>query len=232
MTMRTPPTQWCQQFLPQIDPSAFDLDFTARYNIAPTQSVTCVLPAATTTSDGNGWSVEMIRWGLVPPWADELGIGSRMINARCETVAEKPSFRKAFTHQRCLVVVDGYYEWKKTDAGKQPYLIESVGPPGTVIAMAGLWETNTKASPDGTPIRTCTIITTTANDQTADVHDRMPVMLDQKDYQAWLDPAFTNSHALQSMLVPADSDQLRMMPVTRFVNNARNEGLQCVEPMG
>ena len=126
----------------------------------------------------------MVRWGLIPSWAEDPKIGHRLINARSETVAEKPSFRAAFRRRRCLIPVDGYYEWQKTAAGKQPFLIllPSKGP----FAIAGLWES--WHAPDGSTLETCTLLTTAANERLREIHDRMPVILDQESRRAWLDP--------------------------------------------
>jgi putative SOS response-associated peptidase YedK len=170
-----------------------------------------------------------MRWGLVPPWADDLAIGNRMINARGETVDQKPSFRKAFASRRCLIPADGYFEWQKTADGKQPYLIELAD--GGVFAMAGLWEENRKVAGDAAPLLTCTVITTEANQMTGKVHDRMPVILEPEQYDRWLDPGFRDAEALKEMLDPAAEDLLRMTPVSRHVNNPRNDDAECAQPL-
>jgi putative SOS response-associated peptidase YedK len=205
--------------------------FTPRYNIAPTQSVACVVRYAV----GEPRQLDLFRWGLVPSWADDLAIGSRMINARSETVAEKPSFRKAFVTRRCLVISDGYYEWKTDGKAKQPYLIEHAD--GEVFAMAGLWEENRKAaksteSNEAISIKTCTILTTSGNDFTRDIHDRMPVILSEKDYDRWLDPANHDTESLQSLLASAPNEFLRRTPVSKRVGSVRNVDAKCAEPIG
>lgn len=169
------------------------------------------------------------RWGLVPSWAKDLAIGNRMINARGETVDTKPSFHKAFATRRCLIPVDGYFEWMKTDDGKQPYLIEPVA--GGVLAMAGLWEENRKVSDDGSTIRTCTIITTSANRKTSTLHDRMPVLLDREDHDRWLDPGFRDVQELKGLLVPAAEELLDMTPVSHRVNSPKYDDEACVQPL-
>ena len=193
-----------------------------RYNIAPTQRIHCVVQQA-----GEHRRTSRARWGLVPSWADSLSIGSRMINARSETVDTKPSFRSAFAKRRCLIPTDGYYEWKKVDDGKQPFLIHR--PDEGVMAMAGLWEQNVKASPDGQAVRSCTIITTDANATTHSVHDRMPVFVDASDFDQWLDPGFHDTESLKQLLRPAQDDLLRCDAVSRHVNNARNDDAGCIE---
>lgn len=168
------------------------------------------------------------RWGLVPSWATDLAIGNRMINARGETVDTKPSFRQAFARRRCLIPADGYFEWKKVSDGKQPHLIAPVG--GGLLAMAGLWEQNRKISADGTPIRTCTIITTQANQTTCPIHDRMPVLLDRRDHDRWLDPGFRDTGELKKLLVPAPEDRLQVTAVSRRINSPKFDDERCVQP--
>ena len=198
------------------------IDDVPRYNIAPTQRIDAVmqLPGQTPTPT-------KLRWGLLPPWAKERSIGNRMINARGETVDSKPSFRKAFTHRRCLIPTDGYYEWKKVDDGKQPFLIHR--PDNGAMAMAGLWEENNRIDPDGETIRTCTIITTGANATTKSIHDRMPVFIHPSDFDRWLDPNFHDAGELKSLLNPAPDDHLAIDAVSRRVNSPKNDDAGCVE---
>jgi putative SOS response-associated peptidase YedK len=167
------------------------------------------------------------RWGLIPPWAKDLAIGNRMMNARSETLDTKPSFRKAFVARRCLIPSDGYYEWKNVSDGKQPYLIE---PKSGLFAMAGLWEENTKLAANGETLRTTTIITTEANETTSGVHHRMPVLLDESNFETWLDPNFRDLDTLKNLLVPAPNDALKLTAVSRHVNRATNDDPGCVEP--
>jgi putative SOS response-associated peptidase YedK len=211
-------------FFADMEPESLS-DDPPRYNIAPTQEITTVLRAAT----GQVAMAAKLRWGLVPAWADDLKIGNRMINARGETVDSKPSFRRAFAQRRCLIIADGYYEWKKTSDGKQPYLIQR--PNAALMALAGLWEENRKASDDGSTIRTCTIITTGANETTQTVHDRMPVILNPKNLAQWIDPGFRETEKLKQLLVPWDGDRLQLVPVSTHVNSPRNDDDRCVAPI-
>lgn len=224
-TLRTPPAQWCQLFLPEMSPDELPIDSAPRYNIAPTQAIACVFRPGT----GQSRTAANFRWGLVPPWADDLSIGNRMINARAETVDSKPSFRKALAARRCLIPADGYYEWKKVADGKQPYLIERKD--GGMLAMAGLWEVNRKIADDGSAIQSCTIITTTANGLTEEIHDRMPVLLDAADYDQWLDPGFRDTEKMKALLAPAPDDWLQLTPVSRRVNSPKHDDPDCVEPI-
>jgi len=221
-TLRTPSAEWCQLLLPQMDCTQFSFDEPPRYNIAPTQSIVCIIRESTDRSR----TPIKARWGLVPSWAKDLAIGTRMINARCETVDCKPSFRKAFASRRCLIPTDGYYEWKKLADGKQPFLIQRND--GGLLAMAGLWEENSRIAEDGTPVRTCTIITTDANQMTSAIHDRMPVFLSQRDHEQWLDPGYRETEKLKALLAPAPEELLQVTPVSRHVNSPKNDDEQCV----
>jgi putative SOS response-associated peptidase YedK len=188
------------------------------YNVAPTQQVAAVL------EDEGGRRLEMLRWGLVPSWAVDSDIGSRMINARSETAPEKPSFRRAFRGRRCLIPADGFYEWKREEGGKQPYYFRMQD--GRPFAFAGLWESWDKG--DGT-LRTCTILTTRANPVLEGIHDRMPVILPRDAYNAWLDPD-ADREELGELMIPYPHDDLEAYPVSRFVNSPRNNDERCVEP--
>ena len=169
----------------------------------------------------------MLRWGLVPSWADDLAIGNRMINARSETVHEKRSFKSALVKRRCLIPADGYYEWMNATAGKQPFLIHRVD--GGVLAIAGLWECNCKILGDDQPIETFTILTTSANDTTRPIHDRMPVILDVQGQATWLDDDIDDPDELRPLLCPAPNDLLTAFPVSKIVNSPRNEVPECVQ---
>ena len=182
-----------------------------RYNIAPTQFV-----AAIRANDSSDRELVMLRWGLVPFWAKDPSIGNRMINARAETVAEKPSFRAAYRHRRCLVLADGFYEWRKQDGGKTPYFISAAN--GQPFAFAALWE-NWQSKESDESLQTTTLITTAANDFMIDIHHRMPVVLGPLAASKWL--AGENGLLEQ---VSADRPELRAWPVDRRVNNARNDG--------
>ena len=194
--------------LPEVQPS---------YNVAPGREVAAVL----TGSDG-GRKLEVLKWGLVPSWAKDPGIGYRMINARSETAAEKPSFRKAMKERRCPILADGFYEWRKAGNGKQPFHIKMED--RRPFAFAGLWER------DGQEIRSCTILTTEANDLVREVHERMPVILPPEDYEAWLDPEARDPSPLLPLLAPYPSGAMTAYPVSRAVNSPSNDDPMCVEP--
>ena len=190
-----------------------------RYNIAPTQFI-----AAIRRDDEEQSELVMLRWGLVPFWAKDPAIGNRMINARAETVAEKPSFRNAYRKRRSLILADGFYEWQKEGETKTPYLISLAD--GSPFAFAGLWEQwNSKETDEA--IQSTAIITTAANDFMSQVHHRMPVVLRPENAARWLDGDMT---LLQE--VTEDSPAFRAWPVSRTVNNARNEDAALIEPDG
>ena len=191
---------------------------TPSYNIAPTQEV-----AAVVEEDGKR-QLRMLHWGLIPSWAKDPAIGNKMINARAETVSEKPSFRTAFKKRRCLIVADGFYEWRKTDNGKQPHHIRMED--GSPFAFAGLWETWR----NGQEIRSCAIITTEANDLMGEIHHRMPVILPPENYGVWLDPDFGEKEALTALLKPYPSDEMEAYAVSRRVNKPANNDPSVVEP--
>lgn len=191
-----------------------------RYNIAPTQLV----PVVRADVQGSR-RADSLRWGLVPFWAKELAIGNRMINARGETVAEKPAFRQAWRRRRCLIPADGFYEWQKLPGGKQPWFISSGGQ--GPLAFAGLWERwddRGKAE----PVESCTIITTLANGTLRPLHERMPVILSPQAWDRWLDPG-VGEDELSSLLRPAPDDLLSAHPVSRRVNSPANDGPELVE---
>jgi putative SOS response-associated peptidase YedK len=192
-------------------------DLQSSYNVAPTQEVPAVM-------EGNGGRrLEMLRWGLIPSWADDPGIGNRMINARSETVAEKPSFRRAFKERRCLIPADGFYEWQKTNGSKQPFYFRMKG--WRPFAFAGLWES---WYGDG-EIRSCTILTTAANNLVGEIHPRMPVILPHEVYDLWLDSTVQDRDQLLSLLAPYPTEDMEAHPVSRRVNNPSNNEPQCVE---
>lgn len=207
----------------QVDDAAAD-GFRPRYNIAPTQDVLTVLntppPRLTTT-----------RWGLIPPWAKDAGIGNRMINARAETIGSKNAFRKPFERHRCIVPADGFYEWTKEPGQKvkQPWYIHR--PDGEPYAFAGLWETWRGADRESEPMRSCTIITTSANEPMSKLHDRMPVILPPSAWDTWLDPENHDTEALGQLLVPAPPEIITFHPVSTEVNNARNQGAHLLDPV-
>jgi putative SOS response-associated peptidase YedK len=194
-----------------------------RYNIAPTQPV-----AAVRISPRSGQrELTHFTWGLIPRWAKDPTIGSRMINARSETAAEKPSFRAAFKYRRCLVPADGFYEWQRVNGGKQPVRIQMAD--GGLFAIAGLWES--WSSPEGSEIESCTLLTTDPNELLAQVHNRMPVILSPDDYDLWLDPGVQQPAEVQDLLRPFPAPAMSYYPVSTHVNNPRNEDPRCIEPL-
>jgi putative SOS response-associated peptidase YedK len=193
-----------------------------RYNIAPTQDVAVLrTPPAHDVRE-----IEMLRWGLIPSWAKDPAIGNRMINARSETVDQKPSFKAAFRRRRCLVVADGFYEWQRLTHGKQPHYIRLTD--GEPFAFAGLWERWEGA--DGIVIETCTILTTAANELMAPLHDRMPVILERSHHDLWLDPEMGEARALKPLLEPYPSEKMTAHAVSKLVNNPGNDDPKCVQP--
>ena len=206
-----------------IDPSGVLDLIKPRYNIAPSQNS----PIVTVKDDQR--VLNMMRWGLVPFWAKEASIGYKMINAKGETIGEKPSFRKPFKVKRCLVLADGFYEWKKPDKKtKIPFrfVLKNRDP----FAFAGLWDT--WKDPNGEELLTFTIITTSANELMSPIHDRMPVILHEKDESKWLDPEFKDTDKLKSLLQPYPSDMMEAYEVSSIVNSPKNDRQDCINPVG
>ena len=193
-----------------------------RYNIAPTQLIPTILP-----TDTGDRQLRMLRWGLIPSWAKDPAIGAKLINARSETVAEKPSFRSAFRHRRCLVIADGFYEWQRQEGKKQPFYfrLQNQQP----FAFAGLWEHWQDSK--GEVIDSCTILTTQANELLQSIHDRMPVILDAKDYDSWLDPAVQKPEQLHHLLKPFSPEAMISYPVSTKVNNPGNDTAECINSL-
>jgi len=193
-----------------------------RYNIAPSQ------PIAVVANNGQN-KIDFFQWGLIPSWAKDPKIGNRMINARSETLAEKPSFKTAYKRRRCLILADGFYEWRRNPqgGGKTPMYIhlKSHQP----FAFAGLWETWT--SPEDDMILSCTIITTEPNDFMAFIHNRMPVILPREAYAQWLNPAEQKPEQLQPLLAPYPAEQMAAYPVSTVVNSPGNDTPDCIEPV-
>lgn len=191
-----------------------------RFNIAPTQTVIVV-------NDEGQRQFFAMRWGLIPSWAKDSSVGNRMINARAETVAEKPAFRSALRKRRCLIPADGFYEWQKLGKVKQPVriVLKSREP----FAFAGLWET--WRSPDGEEIKSCTIITTEANDLLKEVHERMPVILTKEAESVWLDPKIQEPERLIPLLKSYPSNQMEFYPVSRAVNSPSVDDEGCIQPI-
>lgn len=199
------------------------------YNVAPTNDVYAVL------ADGGVRRVDAFHWGLVPAWAKDPKVGSRLINARAETLATKNAYKPALKRRRCLIHADGFYEWKKVPGAKrkQPYFISR--PDGEPFAFAGLWEVwkgpkDADGQHQGGALRSCTIITTTPNETMAEVHDRMPVILPPTAWDAWLDPANDDLDTLGKLLVPAPTAITQLRPVSTQVNSVRNKGAALIEP--
>ena len=202
-------------------PVGESLEIRQRYNVAPTDEVLTV----TTDKDGTPRG-ELLRWGLVPSWAKQPSIGAKLINARVETAAEKPAFRRAFERYRCLIIADGFYEWQRTPGGpKQPFRITRDD--HEPFAFAGLW--SIWHAEDGATLRTCTILTTAPNSTIAPLHDRMPVILAREAETAWLDAA-TAPEQLTEILGGLASGHTALHAVGRAVNDARYDGPECLEP--
>lgn len=213
-TLRTPSKELAKAFgveeVPEVE---------ARFNITPAQTVAGVRR----TPDGR--EMKFLKWGLVPSWAKDTSMGTKLINARSETVAEKPAFRDAFKRRRCLIPADGFYEWKREGDRKQPYFfrLREERP----FAFAGLWD---RWQPDGEDaVESCTILTTEANSVLRPVHDRMPVILHPDDYEAWLDDDVRKSDLLKELLQPYPAREMTGYPVSPTVNSARRQGEQLIK---
>jgi putative SOS response-associated peptidase YedK len=203
-----------------VDRDAIDI----RYNIAPTQDVLVV----TENPQDHSRRLAAYHWGLIPSWAKDTASGSRMINARAETLTEKPSFRTALTRRRCLIPADGFYEWQIGEGKtKAPFHIRLKD--GALFAFAGLWDE--WQAPDGSPLRSCTIITTQPNSVTAQVHDRMPVILRSEDEALWLNPTHTNVADLTTLLLPYPAEAMEAFAVSRDVNRPVMNGPELILPM-
>ena len=229
----------------EIDPNAVKETLAPDYNVAPTKEVYAVVarPPSQDRSLPAQRQLRVLTWGLIPSWAKDPSIGNRMINARMETVAEKPAYRKAFAARRCLLPADGYYEWyaTKQEPGtgkrhrpiKQPFFIRPAD--GGVLAMAGLyeiWRDPTRSEDDPHRFRwTCTVLTTAAEDDLGHIHDRMPLLVEKDRYAAWLDPTVSGPESLMPLLVPAAPGRLQAYPVSTEVNNVKNNGPELIEPL-
>lgn len=220
MTQQTDPGEVARIFDAEVRD---ETEFVASFNVAPTDPLVVVLQR------DDGRAVERHRWGLIPSWADSPRTGARMINARAETLTTSPAFRVAFRQRRCIVPSDGFYEWKRGGAAKQPFFLHP--PAGGVLAMAGLWSV-WKDSATGLWVPSSAVITTTASDQVGAIHDRMPVLLPREAWHTWLDPDEKDLDLLRSFLVPAPDDVLEIYPVSLRVNNVRNDGPDLVAPLG
>jgi len=189
------------------------------FNIAPTQ------PVAVVPNDGRN-KLDFFVWGLIPSWAKDPNIGSRLINARAETLHEKPSFRTAFRRRRCLVLADGFYEWRQAERGKTPMYIRLAS--GKPFAFAGLWESWN--SPDGSNVLSCTIITTQPNELMATIHNRMPVILPEEAYPIWLESSEADPQRLTGLLKPYPAEQMQAYPVSPLVNSPKNDLPELIRP--
>jgi putative SOS response-associated peptidase YedK len=218
-TLRAPASVVAEQFaLFEVPP------FAPRFNIAPSQPVPVV--RLTPGRAGNGRELVWLRWGLIPAWAKDAAIGNRLINARAETVAEKPAFLSALRRRRCLVAADGFYEWQRTGQRKQPYFIRLRD--DRPFAFAGLWES--WEGPDSSQLESCTLLTTEANELMRPIHDRMPVILPADGYRAWLDPTVEQPEQLLPLLRPYPAEELTAEAVSTFVNSPAHEGPECIAP--
>jgi putative SOS response-associated peptidase YedK len=195
-------------------------ELSAQYNIAPTQMVTTVL----SNPESDKREFHLLRWGLIPSWAKDMSMGAKLINARAETVAEKPAFRSAFKHRRCLVLADGFYEWQRIDGKKQPFYFGLQD--GQPFCFAGLWEQ--WESPEKEKIVSCTILTTEANEVLKPIHDRMPVVLDKKYYDLWLNPQVQKLESLKEVLHPYPASAMTAYPVSTLVNNPKYNNADCI----
>jgi putative SOS response-associated peptidase YedK len=193
-----------------------------RYNIAPSQ------PVAVVPNDGL-LKLDYYVWGLIPSWAKDPSIGSRMINARGETLAEKPSFRAAFRRRRCLILADGFYEWQQTPGGKTKTPMYIRLKSGEPFAFAGLWESWN--SPDGSQVLSCAIITTEPNPLMAKIHNRMPVILPQAAHMPWLHSGEADTKALSALLKPYPAEEMVAYPVSKLVNSPANDVPAVIEPL-
>lgn len=221
--LMTPTEQLAMQFdVPESAVSALPPSV-PRYNIAPTQPV-----AAIRLDEQGEREITFFRWGLIPSWAKDIKMGARMINARSETVAEKPSFRAAFKRRRCLIPADGFYEWQKQPNGKQPIFIRPAEGEERPFALAGLWEV--WRDPDGSALQTCTILTTTPNELMAPIHNRMPVIVEPEDFDLWLNPEPDPQQGLH-LLRPYPAEKMSTYPVSTLVNSPRNDLAECIQPI-
>jgi putative SOS response-associated peptidase YedK len=217
----------CGRFAQRTDPKklarAFQVneapEIETRYNIAPTQEILSV-----TESEG-GREMRFFKWGLIPSWAKDVSIGARLINARAETVEEKPSFREAFKKRRCIIPADGFYEWQRTGGRKQPFFFQMRDE--SPFGFAGLWE---RWKGEGEEvIESCTILTTEANEVLKEVHDRMPVILHPEDYELWLDDDVRKRELIRGLLRPYLSSEMTSYPVATAINSPHNQGPSLIE---
>jgi putative SOS response-associated peptidase YedK len=201
-------------------PEGVDVGLHPRFNIAPSQ------PVAVIPNDGKN-RLDFFVWGLIPSWSKDPSIGNRLINARAETVLEKPSFRNAFRRRRCLIPADGFYEWRQEGRGKTPMYIHLAS--GKPFALAGLWETWN--APDGSQVLSCTILTTQPNELMASIHNRMPVILPPEAYPLWLEAGEPDTDRLVGLLKPYPAQEMQAYPVSPMVNSPKNDSAELIVPV-
>lgn len=218
IVLSSAPHQLAEQFFLDQVP-----DLEPRYNIAPGQQIAAVVP----NPGSEGRLIRMLKWGLELPWARDPRNEPKLINARSETVLDKPAFAEAFRQRRCLVPVDGFYEWQKRGDGKQPYYFS--GRDGRLLALAGIWES--RDYPGGHRVHSCSILTTAANRLMRPVHHRMPVIMPAADWKFWLDLPADKAENLRDLLRPLPAELMRSWPVSRQVNSTANDHAGCVEPV-
>jgi putative SOS response-associated peptidase YedK len=203
-----------------------DFEWKPRYNIAPTDQV----PVIRQDKNEPERTISSMRWGLIPYWAKDASMGAKMINARSESLTEKPAFKDAIERRRCLVPADAFYEWKKTSSGtrivRHPFLIRMKN--DEAFAFAGIWDR--WKSPEGKLVLSVSILTTDANPLVRDVHDRMPVIVPREHYDLWLDPSFRDVKALEEILKPYDEREMEKLPVSNRVNSVKNDDPECASP--
>jgi len=215
------PLQTIQQML---DVGTVSFEVIPNYNVAPTQKIITVI------KHNNENKLEKLHWGLVPFWAKDISIGSRMINARAETVSQKPSFRNAFRKRRCLIPADGFYEWKGEKGNKQPYYVSI--PSGEPFSFAGLWETWTdKETGEESVYKSCTIITTAASESIREIHHRMPAILDPEFHEKWLNTDIQDPKELQVIINDGIIHDMKYYPVSKLVNSVKNNDPNCIKPV-
>ena len=202
---------------------SFPVNLNPSYNITPTQPV---LTVRNIPGDTKQVQADFMRWGLIPAWAKDASLGGRMINARSETASEKPSFRSAFRKRRCLILADGFYEWRKVSTGKQPVRIQMKG--GSPFAFAGLWESWNNR--EGGEVNSCTILTMSANSFMKNIHDRMPLILQKNNESKWLDSSRTDPEEIKEMIQEFPNDYLESWDVSKLVNIPTNNNPECIEP--
>ena len=216
-TQQRPTAELAALFNAELPPAELE----PTYNLAPTDE------AAVVVERGDRRAIRAYRWGLIPSWAKDEKIASKLFNARAETLATSGAFRESFRRRRCIVPADGFYEWQRAGRVRQPFLIHRVD--GAPLALAGLWSGWRHPETDQV-IRTFTIVTTAANDALSVVHDRMPVILEQKDWSRWLDTTTEDVEELNGLFTPAPEAELVLYPVSPLVNNVRNDGPELIEP--